>query len=144
MMNLKSMTLVSFLMFLSAFAIAADEQLAKENAQAVIKAHTSAIVAAYACRTTLDGGNGQYYQALSAAEDAFTLVTSDKGKAKRMIEVLERRIENEDPGAQISRQFDEVGAPVELRKQSCEKMVAGSAQRAAEAVKNLIKIGENS
>ncbi|MBQ0600870.1 hypothetical protein J7S78_13815 [Klebsiella oxytoca] len=132
-MQMKNTILVGALMLISAFATAAGEPLAKEGAHEVIKAYTSAIVATYACRTTLDGGNGQYHQALSAAEEAFTRATDDRDKAKMMIAVLEKRIENEDPGAQLTRQFDEVNAGPELRKKSCEQLVSGSEQRATEA-----------
>lgn len=132
-MQMKNTIFASGLMLMSVVATAADDPLAKEGAIDVIKAHTSSIVAAYACRTTLDGGNGQYHQALSAAEEAFIRTTGDRDKAKMMIDKLESRIENEDPGAQMTRQFDEVGAGPELRKKSCEQLVTGSAQRASDA-----------
>ncbi|WP_243211189.1 hypothetical protein JQ760_027870 (plasmid) [Klebsiella pneumoniae] len=136
-MQMKNRVLAGALMLISAFATAADVPLAKEGAHEVIKAYTASIVAAYACRTTLDGGNGQYHQALSAAEEAFTRATDDRDKAKKMIAVLEKRIENEDPGAQLTRQFDEVNAGPELRQRSCEQLVSGSSQRAIEAGEKL-------
>ncbi|PHM72346.1 hypothetical protein Xekj_00625 [Xenorhabdus sp. KJ12.1] len=117
-------------MLLSISAITRAEPLTKEDTHPVIKAHTSAIVATYACRTTLEGGNDQYHQTRNTAEEAFTKVTNDSDKAKMMIKVLEYRIENEDPAAQLMRQFDEVSASPELRKQSCDQMVSGSVQRA--------------
>lgn len=132
-MQMKNTILAGALILISAFATAAGEPLVKEEAHDVIKAYTSFIVATYACRTTLDGGNGQYHQALSTAEEAFTRATDDRDKAKMMIAVLDKRIENEDPGAQLTRQFDEVKAGPELRKKSCEQLVSGSAQRASEA-----------
>ncbi|EIZ1085895.1 hypothetical protein MPI44_004443 [Klebsiella oxytoca] len=132
-MQMKNTVLTGALMLVSAFATAAGEPLDKEGTHEIIKAYTASIVATYACRTTLDGGNGQFHQALSAAEEAFTRATDDRNKSKMMIAVLEKRIENDDPGAQLTRQFDEVDAGPELRKRSCEQLVSGSTQRASEA-----------
>lgn len=132
-MRMKNNVFAGALMLLCVCATAADDPLANDRAHNVIKAYTAAIVATYACRTTLDGGNGQYHQALNAAQEAFTRATNDRDKAKRMIAVLVKRIENEDPGAQLTRQFDEVNAGPELRHRSCEQLVSGSSQRASEA-----------
>lgn len=115
-------------------SLASDGAKKQANgASQVIKAYVSYAVATYACRSILDGGNGQYHRALSEAEDVFTRITDSREQGKSMAEELDKRMELEDPGAQLMRQFDEVGAPESLRKQSCENMVNGNAQRAAEA-----------
>lgn len=87
-MRMKNNVFAGALMLLCVCATAADDPLANDRAHNVIKAYTAAIVATYACRTTLDGGNGQYHQALNAAQEAFTRATNDRDKAKRMIAVL--------------------------------------------------------
>lgn len=103
--------------------------------QLVVKGYVSNIVATYACRSTLDGGNGEYHKALSDAENAFTRVFDDRDRAKKMVDVLSTRIENDDPGAQLLRQFDEVNAGKATRKQSCEQLIRGAKNRIAEADK---------
>ncbi|EOC0011594.1 hypothetical protein ACI0X9_003278 [Cronobacter turicensis] len=105
----------------------------------VIKASTSRMVATYACRNVVDGGHAEYNKALREAEDAFTLATNDRAKAKEMVSVLDKRLENDDPGAQLQRQFDEVMAGPAMRIQTCENLVLGSEQRAGEALQNLRK-----
>jgi len=113
-----------------------EPSLAAAN-QLVIKAATSRMVAAYACRNVVDGGNAEYNKALNQAEDAFAIATNDRGKAKKMVSVLDKRIENDDPGAQLQHQFDEVKAGPAMRVQTCEKLIMGSEQRASEALQNL-------
>ncbi|MCU6593609.1 hypothetical protein, partial [Klebsiella pneumoniae] len=58
---------------------------------------------------------------------------NDRDKAKRMMAVLVKRIENEDPGAQLTSQCDKVNAGPEQRHRFCEQLVSGSSQRASEA-----------
>lgn len=114
-------------------------QISTANKQ-LIKAYTSKVVAAYACRNILDGGNGEYHNAMTEAEDAFALATNDREKARMMIKTLDNRIENEDPGEQLQRQFDEVKADPAMRKKSCENLLSGSNQRALDARQRLSDI----
>ncbi|MEG7516969.1 hypothetical protein [Morganella morganii] len=133
-MQMKTIIMAGLLVSMSSHAtIDSGPSLLGQKKTNIIKANVSAVVASYACRTTLDGGNGLYHQTLKTAEEAFIRATDNKEKSKEMIPVLEKNIENTDPGAQLLRQFDEVNVPPEMRKRSCEQMVEGSAQRAKQA-----------
>lgn len=132
-MQMKTIIMAGLLVSMSSHATLNAGPSSDQQKTNIIKANVSAVVASYACRTTLDGGNGLYHQALKTAEEAFVRATDDKERAKAMIRVLEKDIENKDPGAELLRQFDEVKAPPEMRKRSCEQMVEGSAQRAKQS-----------
>lgn len=129
-MKISTVILMGILMLRPLLVSAENHLLAPDEVLKVTKTYTSLIVASYACRTTLDEGIEHYNQTLHTAKQALSAATNDRDKATKMIAELERQIENEDPAAQLVRQFDELSAGPDIRKRACQQLVKGNSQRA--------------
>lgn len=129
---------ILFVSFFSAAQVSAGTLADRSTPEAMItKSYISNVISAYACRNVIDGGNAEYHKSMQQAEDALTRTYKSRDAAKAAMEKVRDRIENEDPGAQLQRQFDEVHADDTRRKATCEQLLAGAQKRMADADKAL-------
>ncbi len=110
----------------------AESRFSRDEQLNVIVTHSSAVVAAIACKNVLDDGETQLNNTISSARTAILNATNDEAYTNDVISNIVTSINSSEPAKHLLAEFDAVKANNEMRQQKCGQLLAGNKHRATE------------